>query len=383
MNPAPLRVVHVNLAFERTACLAELIARYRTLAGLCEAQAARGVRVHVLQRFWRDEDVTRAGVAYHARADGTARARPHPLTRCRSLWRLARELRPDVIHFNGLLFPLQLAALRQAVGPSPVCVVQDHGNTRGRLFERLAQRIVYRDVHAFFFTAEGGAAPWRREGIIRPGHRVFEVVEGSTRFRPRPPDDGAPAELRGTPAVLWVGRLTPGKDPLTAVQGFAQACAHLPDPHLFLIFERGDLLPEIERVCAGTPAIAGRVHSIGAVPHAGLEAWYNAADLFLTASRSEGCNYALVEAQACGLPAVCSDHPVHRRLTAGGALGALFPAGSAEGCARAIVSSAARAAAEGAGLRTRVRRHFEDVASWDAIARASIDAYRTLLDRPL
>lgn len=49
------------------------------------------------------------------------------------------------------------------------------------------------------------------------------------------------------------------------------------------------------------------VHFTGGKPHEQLPYWYNAADVFCHASRSEGCPNVIMEALACGTPVVVRD----------------------------------------------------------------------------
>ena len=49
-------------------------------------------------------------------------------------------------------------------------------------------------------------------------------------------------------------------------------------------------------------------------PRTDVGAYYRAADVFLSASRTEGMPYAVLEAAWCGLPLVLSDIPPHREL---------------------------------------------------------------------
>jgi glycosyltransferase involved in cell wall biosynthesis len=114
---------------------------------------------------------------------------------------------------------------------------------------------------------------------------------------------------------------------------------------------------------------------IGEVPHAGLEAWYSAADLFLTSSPREGSNYALIESMSCGVIPVCSDIAAHRFIA--GEFAPRFPVGDSEACAKAIVSANAIV---GPAARAAIRAHFESRLSYAAIARQLGHAYATAVD---
>ena len=59
-----------------------------------------------------------------------------------------------------------------------------------------------------------------------------------------------------------------------------------------------------------TPGVGDRVHFLGAVPHAELPDVLRAADLFLlTTEPPESFGIVLIEAMACGLPAIATDYP--------------------------------------------------------------------------
>ena len=49
------------------------------------------------------------------------------------------------------------------------------------------------------------------------------------------------------------------------------------------------------------------VHFAGPQPHPELARWYNAADLFVLPTRSEGCPNVLLESLACGVPVVATE----------------------------------------------------------------------------
>ena len=374
----PLRVAVVNLVFEDAPDGPSLVFRWPTLTRFAGSLAARpGVSVSVLQRFVRDETFEREGVAYRLAFDGPA---PVPGLRCRipRLAALIRDVAPDVIHLNGLSFPVPLAELMLRTRRRPVFVAQHHAGPPDAGLRALVQRLVMPRADGFFFTADGLAAPWRRRGVL--GEKlVFEVVEGSCDFSPVDRDAAhAATGLDGNPAVLWVGRLHSRKDPVTALRGFAGALERLPGATLTMAFGEAPLLAEVEAFRASTPGLAEQIRLVGRRPHEELAAWYSAADLFLTSSPDEGSNYALIEAMSCGAFPVASDIPPHRLLTAGGAAGELFPARDVGACTEAIVRAAARSTRD---ARASVRQRFEEIASWPAIARQAETAYRELVER--
>lgn len=373
-----MRVVVANLVFG--ADLGEpdaLLSRFGTLTGLAEALLESGLKVSVVQRFSRNAEVTRNGVPYLFFADGGDPI-PKPRDMPRRLIRAVRAASPDVVHLNGLSFPSQLAALMLATRRRPVFAVQHHAGAPDGGRRGLLQRVVTPLADGFLFTASGIAEPWRRRGVL--GRKpVFEVVEGSCDFHPLS-RDAARAEtgIRGNPAILWVGRLHPRKDPATALNGFARALERLPDATLTMAFAEAPLLAAVEGYRARSQRLAERIRLVGRVPHRELPAWYSAADLFLASSPEESSNYALIEAMSCGLPPVVSDIPAHRLLTGGGASGELFPPGDPEACAGALVQAARRS---DPAARESVRCRFEETASWTAIARQARTAYKELLSR--
>jgi len=68
--------------------------------------------------------------------------------------------------------------------------------------------------------------------------------------------------------------------------------------------------------------------------------YLRAADIFVSASLTEGCPNAVMEAMACGLPVILSDIPPHREiLSFNEKAGLLFTAGDTESLANAMSKS--------------------------------------------
>lgn len=105
----------------------------------------------------------------------------------------------------------------------------------------------------------------------------------------------------GEPLVLAVGRLHRVKGHDVLIDAFAR----LPARMRLAIVGDGALRADLERQIRAR-GLASRVTLVGDVSQEQLPAWYTAADLFCLPSRGEGHPNALVEALACGTPAVAS-----------------------------------------------------------------------------
>lgn len=342
---------------------AELLQAWPTLLDVARAASSAGVEVHVLQAAWRDETLERGGVPIHLVAD---RFPGLPLR----LLRAARALRPDVIHFQGLDFPVQ-ARLFCSTG-IPV-LVQDHGSRPPRPARRALQRRGYARIAGAAFTAREQADPFRAAGVIRPSTPVFEVLESSSAFTVGDREAArARTGVAGDPCVLWVGRLMADKEPMTALEGFARAAERLPGARLWMAYGDAPLEAEVRARIAADPRLRERVHLLGRVPHETVQELCRAADFFVSASRREGSGYAVLEAMACGAVPLAADIPAIRRILGGGAVGGLFPVGDAEALAELLVAHAAR---DREAARRSVVGHFDHSLSFAAVGRELRAAY--------
>lgn len=360
---------------------AELLERYTTLTGWCDAlRAAGAARVTVVHRFHRDAVVHRQGVAYRF---CPASDRPHatcwlPVT---TVGAAVAANRPDVVHVNGLGFPLETWRLRKRLSPATALLVQDHASVppAGRL-QHVVQRRLLQAPDGFLFTAPEQADPWIRAGLISRRHRICAVPEASTSLRPI---DRVRAQresgVYGHPALLWVGRLNANKDPLCVLEAFAAIRHRWPDATLTMVFGTADLRSEVDAWCAARPALRDALRLVGSVAHRDMPAYYSAADILVLGSHHESTGYALIEACACGVAPVVTDIPAFRRLTDGGRIGRLWPVGDSRACAEAIAALAPRV---GPDLRSMARAHFDRNLSWSTVGRQALHEYdRVVRDR--
>ena len=374
MDAAP-HVALVNLALVPGLRPAELLARLPGLGRFASSLAAEGARVTVVARAGEEADLSEGAVRLVALHDGDAPFLPlrDPALRVAAT---LRRLGPDVVHVGGLLFPVPTAAFRAALPRRVPILLQHHGEPPGGGRLGLLQRALLRFADGVLVTSREIAGEWLTRRLLPRETPVHEVLEASTDLRPVDRDAArAATRIDGDPAILWVGRLHPRKDPHTALGAFEGSLRRLPGARLHLVYGEAPLLSTLEDRCAASDALRAAVRFVGPVPHAELPAWYSAADLFLTASAAEGSNWALIEATACGLPAVASDIPANRRV--GGPGTSFFPAGEAEAGAEAIVGAALSPPPRGAALV----EHFERRLSWRVVAREALAAYEAALGR--
>ena len=77
----------------------------------------------------------------------------------------------------------------------------------------------------------------------------------------------------------------------------------------------------------------------GQVSQAELPRYYHMADLYISASHSDGTSISLLEAMACGRPALVSDIPGNREWITPGENGWRFPDGDAGALAQGIIQA--------------------------------------------
>lgn len=280
------------------------------------------------------------------------------------LFRRARQIQADVIHFHSLSFPRHLRHLRKGLSDVPV-LVQDHADRPPPRWRAFLHRWSLDGVAGVTFTAREQAQAFRKARALPPAIPVFPVPESSSSFRPGDVEAARSASgLHGDPCLVWLGNLSPVKDPLAVLEALSRAADSLPDVHLWCFYREAPLLGEARSRIARDPSLAGRVHLMGRVPHDQVEIRLQAADFLVQGSRREGSGYAVIEALACGTTPLVTDIPSFRAITGGGAVGALSPVGDAGAMAEALTRWAAR---DRKTLRRRAREHFDEHLSFESL----------------
>ncbi len=377
-----MRIVQANAVYDPAAKTpGALLDLYRTLTEWSTAVARAGAEVSVVQRFHTAGTIEREAVRYEFVTD---KERPWMSTTGAppAFVDAVVKAQADVVHINGLIFPALVAAIRRDASARAAIVVQHHGGEfpiRGAglvgMLSRRRWKTGLAAATAISFTAAEQAEPWRAAGVLDTV-RVIEIVEASTTMRQVKRDRAITAiGASGSPLILWVGRLTTNKDPLTVLDGLELALPQLPHARVMMVFGDDMLIESVDQRVRESALLSARVTLVGRVGHDEMPNYYAAADVFVSGSHSEGSGYALIEAMSAGVVPVVTDIPSFRAIA--GDLERWAP-GDAAGLARVLVKTcSADLEAQGIAVKSR----FERLLSWDAIGAATVREYRALLGR--
>jgi glycosyltransferase involved in cell wall biosynthesis len=341
---------------------ADVVASWGTVTAAASALRATGEAAPVVHCRHRASNtvVTLDGVEYRFHSSDAALAHA------------VKDSRPDVVHVHGLGWSRLLLRLRGVGAP---IVLQHHGELPFTGRTRIAHRLVRGRVAAYLFTGagHGQAQPWVDAGVIRRDARLCEVLEAAALWEP----SAEPAvALEGDPAVLWVGRLIVGKDPITALEAVAHAAGEVPGLHLHLLATDRALESAVRARLDADPRLAAHVHVHDPVPAAEMERWYRGAAVYLSTSHHEGSGYSLIEALTCGCAPVVSAIPPHLAILEAAAAPAVgtFPPGDATTASAALVQVARLIRRPGEPNVNGSR----SLLHWNGVAHQLVAAYRSV-----
>lgn len=259
------------------------------------------------------------------------------------LWRLLRQLKPDIVHTRNLaaLEGCVVAALAGVHGR----VHGEHGrdsydidgkNRKYILLRRACQPFVSRYI-PLSHDLEG----WLLHTVAIPARKIRQIHNGveSQRFsvpevKPALSLDGFAGD--GKIVLGTVGRLQEVKDQLTLIRAFAellQRNSHYRDRLRLLIVGDGPMRAEVDALVQ-QKGVTEQVWIAGA--RNDIPALMQAMDIFILPSKAEGISNTILEAMASGLPVVATDVGGNPELVVPGSTGVLVPPQDATAMAHAI-----------------------------------------------
>ncbi|MEO9231388.1 MAG: glycosyltransferase [Devosia sp.] len=265
------------------------------------------------------------------------------LTTLRGLLRsipIIRRVNPDAVYsgpeFANLLTMLMLvlAGSKAIFFPTAHAASAMRATTLGeRLTVALSRLIAWRATKVI------GVSDGVGRDLVERGFPASKVIAINNPFLPM---SGRQAKAYGWydelqamgagPLIGTVGRLTEVKDHFALLRAFASLLRRR--PARLVIFGDGPLREELIGY-ADSLRIGDRVLFPGYVED--VAACYEALEVFVLSSTTEGFGNVLVEAMASGVPVVSTDAPYGpREIMRDGALGPLVPVGDHEALAAAI-----------------------------------------------
>ena len=243
------------------------------------------------------------------------------------LRQIFREVKPDVVHSQGIRSDLLSALVLQDV--FRVATLRNYpfddyrskfGVVQGEMMARAhlaALRYIEVPVACSQAVQRKNARHDLSLGVVQNG------VDASTYCPPESAEKrealrralDLPTDL---PIFVSVGLLIPRKDPQRVIRGFQQSEAA--EDGVLVMLGDGPLLDDCKEVAAEQ---SGEVKFPGFVDN--VDAYLQAADCFISASLSEGLPNTVMEALGTGVPVILSDIPSHREILAEGSrAGRLF-----------------------------------------------------------
>jgi glycosyltransferase involved in cell wall biosynthesis len=261
----------------------------------------------------------------------------------------------DVVHlhypfiFGSELTLLRRAASRRRRGQALVVHYKNRlvgKGPRGALFElyerTVAPALIRAADRVFVLSPDHAASvPYLARTARRDPEKLIEMPNGvdSELFSPGSDETGLRKRL-GIDADDLVAAFVATLDlahHFKRLDVAIDALAKLGDERVHLVVAGGGQLLDGFRRRALKAGVAERVHFLGAVPHAELPNVLRAADLFLlTTEPPESFGIVVIEAMACGLPAIATDYPGVRAVIDEDENGVLVPPGDADAVARAL-----------------------------------------------
>ena len=302
-----------------------------------------------------------------------------------NLWKLLRQLRPDIVHTRNLaameaLAPALLAGVgRRIHGEHGREMDLGSGEWKYALLRRLFRPLVHR-----YIPLSRDLETWLRDGIGVPRKKISQIYNGvslDTFFPANPAREKLPLpDFANADSLVigTVGRLAAIKDQLTLARAFVELLDIVPDGRKRLrlaIIGDGPLMQQVKDILqkADAAQLAWLPGSLDNVPQL-----LRSFDIFVLPSKSEGISNTILEAMASGLPVVATRVGGNPELVVEGETGELVPSQDPAAMARALqgyVVDETRRRRHGQAGRARVEQQF----SIDNMVNEYLSVYGQLL----
>ncbi|WP_294396842.1 glycosyltransferase [Prosthecobacter sp.] len=275
---------------------------------------------------------------------------------------LIRELQPDVIHshnWNSLVYSLLALGLRRTpLLHGEHALLYGWERSPWRLWLR---RLFYARCDIIHTVSHGQVSDMAALGLTR--HLNLRVIlNGVDTLKFSPLDKaqcrrtlGLPAD---TPCIGMAARYVPEKRHYLLLKAFEKIASTFPNVRLVLAGAGGNCEAETHALVASHP-FADRIIQLG--HRDDMTTVYNALDLFVLTSTSEGMSNATLEAMSCGVPvlmnATCgSEELIHPGKN--GSLAAMISAKDVAAAVSTLLAQPEQLRTMGGGARTFIEHEY-------------------------
>ena len=161
------------------------------------------------------------------------------------------------------------------------------------------------------------------------------------------------------------------------IEAFIEAARQEPGLRMIMLGDGNQRQNLMRRIAA--VELEDRVHFAGNLPEDEMTAQFHASDIYISASQSDGSSVSLLQAMACGLPAIVSDIPGNREWVSEGRNGWLFKVGDHHELARLMIE-ASRSLELRSDYGKTSRIIVKDRANWGKNFPRLMDAYRMAIE---
>lgn len=215
--------------------------------------------------------------------------------------KIAREVRPDIVHFQGLgsaimLWAYKLMGFKTVVRYGSVDYLSAKWGLLGRAGFR-ASEYQLRFADAVIAVTPTLAELLRARGIKTAIHVIANAVDDTEAY-----SDDPDLVLPHPPYVLAVGRVTVAKNIGKLINGFKLFAADRPE--MKLVIAGG--LDDEPCVAAIRPLLTPQIKLLGRLPRSALGALYRNAHIYVNSSIQEGNSNAILEAISWRVPLLLS-----------------------------------------------------------------------------
>lgn len=305
-----------------------------------------------------------------------------------ALRRIIRTYRPHLIHAGPIQRPALMAAL---VGFHPL-VSMSWGydliaDARKNTVWKLATHYTLKNSDWLIADCQAVRKLAVQYGMDSDRVTVFPWGVDLGTFSP------LPAGVRKSDQSLRVS-LGWGEDKFVLLSARTWATLYGIEELAFAFVKAFQRCPSLRLLMLGTGPLASRIQDIfkkglgeltekvvyfaGQVPEEKLAAYFQAADLYVSASHSDGSSITLLQALACGCPALVSDIPGNQEWVMPNTNGWWFRMGDADDLCEAILY-ACRMSAALPQMGKAARQLAEQYADWKQHAQQLLNVYEHVL----